>query len=135
MVRAVVDTNALVSALIGRGKPRKLVLELLEKHSVVLSPQMLAELADVLSREKFREIRSSQTDRFTASLVSKSKIVKVRSRFKAVAADPSDDLILNTAYSGKADYIVTGDKHMLALKEFKGIEIVKVAKMLETIGQ
>jgi putative PIN family toxin of toxin-antitoxin system len=134
MVRAVVDTNILVSVLMGREKPRELVLELLEKHSVVLSPQMLAELADVLSREKFNELKSSQVDRFIAELVRKARVVRVRSRFRVVAADPNDDIVLNTAYSGKAHYVVTGDKHMLALKEFKGIEIVNVAKMLEIIS-
>ncbi len=133
MVRVVVDTNVLVSALIGRGKPRRLVLKLLEKHSMVLSRPMLAELADVLSREKFREVRSSQVDKFLAGLVHKSMIVTMRPRFKVVAADPNDDIVLNTAYSGKADYIVTGDKHLLALKEFKGVEIVKVIQMLEII--
>ena len=52
MVRVVIDTNILVSALIKRGKPRKLVLKLLEEHTVILSRQMLAELADVLHKGK-----------------------------------------------------------------------------------
>ena len=47
MVRAVIDTNVLVSALIHDGKPRKLILELLNRHTVILSRQILAELADV----------------------------------------------------------------------------------------
>jgi putative PIN family toxin of toxin-antitoxin system len=67
MVRVVVDTNVLVSALINRGKPRRLVLKLLEDHTVILSRQMLAELADVLTRDKFI-VKSSQVDRFLASL-------------------------------------------------------------------
>ncbi|HSQ48216.1 MAG TPA: hypothetical protein VLL96_00850 [Candidatus Deferrimicrobiaceae bacterium] len=45
MVRAVIDTNVLVSALIHDGKPRKLILELLNRHTVILSSQMLPELA------------------------------------------------------------------------------------------
>lgn len=132
MVRAVVDTNVLVSALIGRGKPRRLILKLLEEHSVVLSRQMLAELADVLSREKFRKIRSAHIDRFLSALVRKSKIVTVRSSFEVIKEDPDDNIVLNTAY-GNAEYIVTGDKHLLALKEFKGIEIVKATQMLDII--
>ncbi len=135
MVRVVVDTNVLVSALVGRGKPRRLILKLLENHTVMFSHQMLAELADVLSREKFREVRSSQVDRFLTGLVKASKVVKVTSRFKGVAEDPDDDIVLNTAYDGKVDYIVTGDKHLLALKKFRGTEIVNVNQMSEIISQ
>jgi putative PIN family toxin of toxin-antitoxin system len=125
MVRVVVDTNVLVSALIGHGKPRRLVLKLLEEHTVILSRQMLAELADVLTGDKF-VIKSSQVDRFLSGLVRKSKIVPVGSRFKVISEDPDDDVVLNTAYNGKAEYIVTGDRHLLALKEFKRIEILNI---------
>ena len=132
MVRAVVDTNILVSALIKRGKHRKLVLKLLEEHTVILSRQMLAELADVLTRNKFA-IKTSQVDRFLAILVRKSKIVTLSSRFKVISEDPDDDVVLNTAYAGKAEYIVTGDRHLLALKEFKRTKILKVTQILENL--
>jgi putative PIN family toxin of toxin-antitoxin system len=132
MVRVVVDTNILVSALIKGGKPRRLVLKLLEEHTVILSRQMLAELADVLTRDKF-VVKTSQVDRFLAILVRKSKIVKPSSRFKIIKEDPDDDVVLNTAYAGKAEYLVTGDRHLLALKEFKRTKIVKVNQMLESL--
>jgi putative PIN family toxin of toxin-antitoxin system len=132
MVRVVVDTNILVSALINHGKPRILVLKLLEEHTVILSRQMLAELADVLTRDKFA-VKTSQVDTFLAILVRKSKIVTPSSRFKVISEDPDDDVVLNTAYTGKAEYIVTGDRHLLALKEFKRTKIVKVTHMLESL--
>ena len=133
MVRVAVDTNVFVSALVGRGKPRRLVLRLLGEHSVVLSRQMLAELVGVLSREKFKGVKDSQVDRFLSSLVKKSKVVKVKSRFKVIEEDPDDDAVLNAAYAGKAEFIVSGDEHLLALKEFKGIKIVTVNEMLEIL--
>ena len=132
MARVVVDTNVLVSAFINRGKPRRLVLKLLEEHTVILSRQMLAELADVLTRGKVI-VKTSQVDRFLASLVRKSKILSAGSRFKVISEDPDDDAVLNTAYNGKADYIVTGDRHLLSLKEFKMVKIVKVTQMLEIL--
>ena len=131
MVR-VVDTNILVSALIKRGKPRKLVLKLLEKHTVILSRQMLAELADVLTSGKFA-VKTAQADKFLAILVRKSKIVTSSSRFRVISEDPDDDIVLNMAYAGKAQYIVTGDRHLLALKEFKRTKIVTVNQMLESL--
>ena len=54
---------------------------------------------------------------------------------KVILEDPDDDVVLNTAYKGKADYIVTGDRHLLALKKFKRIEIVRVAQMFEILKQ
>jgi putative PIN family toxin of toxin-antitoxin system len=132
MVRVVVDTNILVSALINRGKPRRLVLKLLEEHTVILSRQILAELADVLTRDKFI-VKTSQVDKFLAILVRKSKVVTPSSRFKIIKEGPDDDVVLNTAYAGKAEYIVTGDMHLLALKEFKRIKIVKVTHLFESL--
>jgi putative PIN family toxin of toxin-antitoxin system len=132
MVRAVIDTNVLVSAITHNGKPRRLVLRLLETHTVILSSQMLAELADVLSREKF-SVSSSQVDRFLTSLVNACKIMPDNPRFKVVFEDPDDDVVINVAYSGKADYIVTGDKHLLDLSQFKKTRIVTVNEMLETL--
>jgi len=128
MVRVVIDTNVLVSALIDDGKPRRLVVELLDKHTVILSRQMLAELADVLSRDKF-SVTSSQVDRFVLSLVRMSKIVPDNSRFKVILEDPDDNKVLNTAFSGRADFIVTGDHHLLVLSQFKKTKIVNVNQM------
>jgi len=129
-LRVVIDTNVLVSAVIGDGKPRHLVLLLLEKHSVILSRQMLAELSDVITRDKFN-VKNFQVNRFLSDLMRTAEIAKDNPLFKVIQEDPDDDVILNVAYTGKADYIVTGDKHLLALKKFKQTEIVTIAQMLE----
>lgn len=134
MTRVVLDTNVLVSALIDDGKPRKLVLELLDKYTVILSRQMLAELADVVSRNKF-SITSRQVDRFLSGLVRMSQLVQDIARFKVVLEDPDDDVVLNTAYTGKAEFIVTGDQHLLELDKFKKTKIVTVNQMLEILMQ
>ena len=66
-------------------------------------------------------------------MVRKSKIASAVPHFKVVSEDPDDNIVLNTAYTGRAAYIVTGDKHLLVLKKFKNIEIVTVTKMLEIV--
>lgn len=86
-LRIVIDANVLVSAIIDNGKPRQLVIKLLEEHTVVISRQMLAELADVTTRDKFH-IKSSQVNRFVASIMSKCKIVVDNSLFKVIVEDP-----------------------------------------------
>ncbi len=132
-MRVVVDTNVLVSALIGHGKPRRLVAELLEGHQVVSSRQMLAELVDVLSREKFKEVEKSQVSSFLSILTSKAILVTVKRFFKTIAEDPDDDMVLSTAYEGKASHIISEDRHLLNLKRFGGIRIVPVNEMLQLL--
>lgn len=132
MFRAVIDTNVLVSALIHDGKTRKLILELLNRHTVILSRQMLIDLAEVAGRDKFH-VTCSQVERFLSMMVKLAKIVPDNALFKEVASDPDDDVVLNVAYAGKADYIVTGDKHLLTLNNFKKTKIVTVNQMLELL--
>ena len=122
----------IVLALTYTGKPRSLVSKLLYAHTAILSSQILAELADVLSRGKFG-VSNTQVERFLSILVNACRIVPDSARFKVVSEDPDDDVVLNVAYSGKADYIVTGDKHLLALGRFKKTRIVTVNEILEAL--
>lgn len=132
MARVVVDTNVLVSALIKKGKPLALVQRLLDKHAVVLSSQMLAELADVLSRDKFT-ITNAQIDLFISLLLKKSTVTSVSGNLKVILKDPDDNIVLLTAVNGNADYIVSGDKHLLTLRKYECIEIVTISQMLEIL--
>ena len=133
MARVVIDTNVLISALINSGKSRKLVLKLLEEHTVILSSQILAELADVISRDKF-SVTSSQVDRFISILVKKATIVSVHSIPKVILEDPDDDVVLTTAHNGKAEYIVSGDKHLLKIAYYKKTQIVSVNHFIQIIA-
>lgn len=132
MVRVVIDTNVLVSALINGGKPKKLLGKLLKEHTLIMSPVTTAELADVLSRDKFI-VKRAQVDKFVLEIVGKSKMVPTTRPFKGISRDPDDDAIINTAFRGKAEYVVTGDKDLLALGAFKKIQIVSVNQMLEIL--
>ena len=60
------------------------------------------------------------------------RITILKSKFKAVK-DPDDDIVVNTAYDGKAAYIVSGGKEVLELKQFGGIRAVKASEMLRLI--
>jgi predicted nucleic acid-binding protein len=50
------------------------------------------------------------------------------------AEDADDNLVLGTACGGKANYVVTGEKHLLKLKQFRGIRVVSVKEMLDLLG-
>ena len=124
----------MISALVGHGKPRRLLTELLERHQIVSSPQMLAEFVEVMSREKFAEVGRSRLASFLSILVRRTTIVSVKHTRRVIAQDPEDDMVLSTALKGNASYIVSGDEHLLDLKRFKGVKIVTVDEMLETLG-
>lgn len=126
-----INTNVLVSALIKSGKPRDLFFKLTENKQLVLSKAILEEFLEVTEDPKVAKYISQQdVTVFLNAVGSAAKIVKVISEFTAVKEDPDDDIIVQTAYDGGADYIVSGDRHLLAVKEFKGIKIVTIDEML-----
>jgi len=55
-------------------------------------------------------------------------IVEISGNLKVIKEDPDDNIILESAISGKADYIITGDRHLLNLKEYLGIKILTNAE-------
>jgi len=52
---------------------------------------------------------------------------------EAVADDPADDLVLACALEGNADFIISGDKHLLNLRNYQGIQMVTPAEFLESL--
>ncbi len=130
MVRIVLDTNILVSGLLHNGKPRRLLdLAVNGNLELVSSTEMIKELSEVLSRDKFGLSKGEQIV-MADFVIRLSKITVLKSKFKAVKEDPDDDIVINTAYDGDAEYIVTGDRAILSLKKFGKISIVKANEML-----
>ncbi len=128
----VFDVNVLVSSLIGRGKPRLLWLKAVRgEFQLILSRRIVEEFVEVISRPKFqRYLGERDVLDFLEALSTTAKIVRTRSNFRVIREDPGDNTILATAYDAKADYIVSGDSHLLGLKEFEGTRIVRVDTMI-----
>lgn len=135
MLRAVFDTNVLVSTLIKLGKPRELWNAVLDgKIRLIASEELLAEFNDVIVRQEFRRyLRRPRIVKFQRNLVRMAEIRNVRVSFPNITEDPDDSIVLEAAYSGKVDYIVSGDRHLLKLGEFKGIRIVNVDEMFKIL--
>jgi len=130
VLRVVLDTNVLVSALISDGKSRELLkMGIVKQYAIVISDLILKELALVLSRPKFKTSQD-EVQRVIVALMRTAEVVNVTSKLKAVKEDPKDDMIVDTAYDGNANMIVTGDSHLLALNEYREIKIVTVEKMI-----
>lgn len=133
MLRIVLDTNVAVSAIINNGKPRKLLwLGISGKYQILMSKEILDEVSEVLQRPKFK-MTGDDIMRIILALVESSEEVQIRSHFQVITNDPDDNTIVSTAYDGNADYIVSGDKDLLDLENFRNIRIVTVDKMLKTV--
>jgi len=133
-MRAVLDTNVLVSAVISTGTPHQIYTSWLdESFELVLSLPLLAELEGVLVRPRISErVRwtSSGVDELFAALHDKAVWVDPVQQISRIDADPDDNRVLEAAVEDRADYIVTGDRHLRDLKEHEGTEIVTPAQFL-----
>jgi len=135
MHNVVFDISVLVSALITRGKSKKLWLKaVMKEFDLIASREILSEFIKVAGRAKFRKyVKERDIKDFLEAFNTTARFTSIKSRFKVVKQDPDDDIILRTAYDSGTDYVVSGDEHLLALKEFRGIRIVTVSEMLELL--
>lgn len=135
MIKAVLDTNTLISALGWKeGNPRK-VLELciLGKCKLIESMELIKEFVSVISRPKFYFINEEEKNQFLVFLLQISNLVEPKRKLDAIKDDPKDNIVLECAVESKADYIVSGDQHLLKLKEFCGIKIVTAKEFLDLV--
>ena len=118
--RAVLDTNVLVSALISPGGgSARLLLELRSgAFELIASPLLLAELRDVLRREKFRRYVSEAEADAYVELIRTEGVVRAdpAPSPEPLSADPDDEFLVDLARDAQADALVTGDAHLLALR-------------------
>jgi uncharacterized protein len=103
-MKIVLDTNVLISALIKEGKPRQLLFRIVKsKHQLIISEQILEELALIANEPKIqRYVGQQDVADFLRDIATASKIMEIRSKFEVVEEDPSDDIVLRTAYDARA---------------------------------
>ncbi len=134
MLKVVPDTNVLVSAFIAEGNEYKVLkLARLGKIQLILSPEILEEFNDVISRERFGFSKEQISDFNTQILTTTSNFVQIKEKLDVVKDDPDDNKIVETAVSGKVDYIISGDNHLLKLKKFRKIKIVSAGEFLKSV--
>ena len=131
----VLDTNTVISGLFWRGAPRQ-VLDLARSDTFNLftSPDLLAELADVLGRKKFSarlEQADTSVDELVFGYAALAKTVRPNKIEAVIKADPDDDKVLACAKAANAEIIASGDTHLLDLNEYEGIKIITVNQLLE----
>jgi hypothetical protein len=139
MLRAVLDTNVIVSGVIKEGGiPGQLLKAFLkeDKFLLVTSLDILKEVASVLRYQKIRKIHGWSNERieaFLLQLFSVSIITEGKIKVEVIKDDPKDTMFLSSAVEGKADFIVSGDAHLKDLGEYKGVKVITPRSFKEII--
>jgi putative PIN family toxin of toxin-antitoxin system len=132
MVRVVADTNVFISALMFGGLPGTFLdLALLQSFLLVTSPALLDELDEKL-RLKFG-LSPNDADLVRAQLQSSAVLVKPTVILAVIKDDPDDNRVLECAAAGEANYIVSGDRHLLQLRSYEGIPILTVRQFMDAV--
>jgi hypothetical protein len=138
MIRAVLDANVLVSGFLSPGGTPGMVIAAWREQCFLLitSLAILTEIERVLSSPKIARRHGWSAPKlraFLAELAYFSLQTPAELRLSVVKADPDDNRYLEAAVEGNAEYLVSGDQHLLALGEYGGIRILTARAFLEVL--
>jgi len=128
--KAVLDTNVLISAIVFGGIPRKILNEVINgRLKVAISREILHQIQRILLGKKFK-YPEEVVNAITNQLAILCEIVSPAQRVEIVRSDPADNRIIECALEAKAQYIITGDSHLIELKEVHRISILTPGEFL-----
>ncbi len=136
-MRTVPDTNIVVSGLLWRGNPRR-VLDAARDGIIEIftSPVLLEELEDVLSRKKFAarlEAAGVTVQELIEGYAALATVIDAAPIEPVIIRDPDDDAVLACAIAAEAEIIASGDDDLLSLKEHQNIRILTATELLEEL--
>ena len=138
MIRIVLDTNVFLSGVLTPGRAPAQLLELIlsGKIKLIISPQIICEIQRVIQYPgiikliKKRKLESKELEEALFRIMRVAHITSGAVNVQEIAADPSDDMFLACALEGQADFIVSGDHHLIDLKNYQGIKIMAPAPFI-----
>lgn len=132
MLKVVLDTNVLVSALLKPDSTPELVVSLILEDFVLLcmSPPVFNEYQEVLNREKFRRLDRNKMKAFLVRLKAKARWVEPKVHLDIILSDPEDNRFLECAVEAQADFLITGNTKHFPFKRFKKAQITTPAEFL-----
>jgi uncharacterized protein len=135
VIRAVLDTNVVASGILIRNGISSRIVDAAYARvfACASSAPIVAEVVRTFGRERVRRkyrIAPADLDRVRRFLESDLVSVQLTTRVSGVATHPEDDLVLATALSASADYLVTGDRQLQQLQHFRGVIIVSPRQFL-----
>lgn len=135
--KVVLDANVWVSALLWGGKPAEVVRAAEDgKVCIVTSEEIIGEISQVLNYPKLRKVYQDaglRHENLIEAVLKVVKFVKVTEKVNVVVEHPADDKFIECALAAGADYIVSGDKHLLKIGGYKKTRVLSVSEFLVVI--
>lgn len=129
-MKIVIDTNVVISGVFFGGYPRRVLDAVLDgKISASVTAEIAAEYVEIAQEMIERKQGHFRRELF-AVLLSKMELIAPHSEVH-LSRDPDDDKFIACASDAKALYIVSGDKDLLVLKRYQGIEIITAKEFCE----
>ena len=123
-MKVVLDTNIFISGIFWKGSSNKVITNWREeKFTLVTSLEAISEIIKVLKDFKIK-LSDEMIKEWVDLIVRNYMIVEPKEKIEAVKDDPTDNIFIETAVVGNADYIISQDNHLLKLKDFGGIKII-----------
>lgn len=132
-IKVVIDTNVFVSAAVLK-KTSSVIMEMWknDKFTLLFSPDIFDEYFEVIARPKFKQ-EEGDIRELAKLLTERAVVVEPQIQLDVVKDDPDDNKFLECAVAGKADFIISGDHHLLSIKEYKQIKILTIAQFIKQI--
>ncbi len=135
MIRVVLDANIFVSTVLKSHSNPARVFQLAKEGKVILisSKDIFSEVEAVLLYPKLRKLHHrtpKEISEFVKRATRVSYIVPDRTKILEIKDDPADNKYLTAAIEGRADFIVSGDRHLKDIKTFRGIRIIDPSTFL-----
>jgi uncharacterized protein len=132
-MKIVIDSNVFVSSFFWGGNPREVFERVINGFDeLYITDEILKEIMSVMSGNKF-DINKNEIEDYIKIIEKYSKNIVSRNIPESISRDKSDDKILQCGLDGNVDYIITGDKDLLVLKEYETIKIISPKDYLEII--
>ena len=132
-MKIVIGTNVFVSSFFWGGHPREVFERVINGFDeLYITDEILKEIMSVMSGNKF-DVNKNEIEDYIRIIEKYSKNIVSRNIPESISRDKSDDKILQCGLDGNVDYIITGDKDLLVLKEHKTIKIINPKDYLEIV--
>lgn len=134
---AVLDTNVWISAMIWGGPPAK-IIKAAENGQIriFVTEEIIEEISQTLQYQRLREVYESANvnrQQLMETVLRAGKLVQVKSSVSVVDEDPSDNKFLECVLASEADYVVSGDRHLVKLKKYGKTRVVTVGEFIKVL--